>query len=132
MPNHDAIRYDIRVAFFLNGRSDASALIELVHLLQKGHRQLFVSVVRSELRQSLGVYVCARERAYGRLLMTIKCDHCRKPLFLNVRCYWRMRFCSADCVKSYQHRLNEVTLGKVRYLEIQLGATAGNVRKEAA
>jgi hypothetical protein len=43
-----------------------------------------------------------------------------------------MRFCSADCVKAYQHRLDEVTLGKVRRLEIQLGGSADNVRKEAA
>lgn len=64
--------------------------------------------------------------------MTIKCDHCRRPLGLNVHRYWRMLFCSADCVKAYQRRLDEVTLGKVRRLEIQVGNSAANVRREAA
>jgi hypothetical protein len=49
-----------------------------------------------------------------------------------------MRFCSADCVAAYQHRLDEGTVGKIRRLESQLGdfrilATRhGGVRKEAA
>ena len=64
--------------------------------------------------------------------MTTKCDHCRRLLGLNVHRYWRMLFCSADCVKAYQRRLDKVTLGKVRRLEIQVGDLAANVRREAA
>ena len=64
--------------------------------------------------------------------MTIKCDHCRRPLGLNVDRDWRMLFCSADCVKADQRRLDEVTLGKVRRLEIQVGDLPANVRREAA
>jgi hypothetical protein len=43
-----------------------------------------------------------------------------------------MRFCSSGCLKAYQDRLDEVTLGKVRCLEIQLSGSADNALKEAA
>jgi hypothetical protein len=79
-----------------------------------------------------GSLCLCRELAYGRLLMTNKCDHCRRSLGLNAYRYWRMRFCSADCVKAYRQRLDEVTLGKVHCLEIQVGGSSGNFRKEAA
>lgn len=64
--------------------------------------------------------------------MTIKCDHCRKQIGLTVQRYWRMQFCSADCVKAYQHRLDEVTIGKVRCLERQLSAPVNDTLQEAA
>ena len=64
--------------------------------------------------------------------MKIKCDHCRKQIGLTVQRYWRMRFCSADCIRGYQDRLDEITLGKVLRLEIQLGGSVDNALKEAA
>ena len=47
-------------------------------------------------------------------LITRRCDHCRKSLGLIVKYYWRMQFCSAECVKAYQCRLEEGTLAKIR------------------
>ena len=45
--------------------------------------------------------------------MTLRCDHCRRPLGIMVQRYWRMRFCSAACVQAYQHRLNDDTKQKI-------------------
>lgn len=45
--------------------------------------------------------------------MTVRCDHCRKPLAIVVRRYWHMRFCSAACVQAYQHRLDDHTKQKI-------------------
>jgi hypothetical protein len=70
--------------------------------------------------------------------MTTRCDQCRGSFGLNAHRYWRMRFCSADCVAAYQRRLDEGTVGKIRRLESQLGDSRnlatrqGEVRKEAA
>jgi hypothetical protein len=64
--------------------------------------------------------------------MMTKCDYCRRPLGLNVHRYWRMQFCSPDCIKAYKDRLDKVTIGKVRCLEIELNDIAAKVRKEAA
>jgi hypothetical protein len=58
--------------------------------------------------------------------MTIKCDYCRGSLGLNAHRYWRMRYCSVECVTAYQRRLDEGTVGKIRCLESRL------VAKEAA
>jgi hypothetical protein len=49
----------------------------------------------------------------GRLF---RCDHCRKLLGVIVHRYWRMRFCSADCVIAYQRRLDEETKAKISLL----------------
>jgi hypothetical protein len=74
----------------------------------------------------------------GRSAMTIKCDYCRGPLGVNVHRYWRMRYCSADCVTSYQRRLDEGTAGKIRCLEVRLGDSRflatrqGGARQQAA
>jgi hypothetical protein len=48
---------------------------------------------------------------------SIRCDHCRKPLGLMVHRYWRMRFCSAACLRAYQSRLNELTMIKIAHLD---------------
>ena len=61
-----------------------------------------------------------------RSAMTIKCDYCRGSIGLNGHRYWRMRYCSVECVTAYQHRLDEGTVGKIRCLESRL------VAKEAA
>ena len=72
------------------------------------------------------------------LLMTVKCDFCRGALGLNAQRYWRMQFCSTDCVGSYQRRLDEATIHKVSRLEGKLGGPrtvatfGGNLKKEAA
>lgn len=45
--------------------------------------------------------------------MTVRCDHCRRPLGVLVRRYWHMRFCSAACVQAYQRRLHDATKQKI-------------------
>ena len=45
--------------------------------------------------------------------MTVRCDHCRRPLGIMVRRYWHMRFCSAACVQAYQRRLHDDTKQKI-------------------
>jgi hypothetical protein len=48
--------------------------------------------------------------------MTLRCDHCRRPLGLIVRRHWHMRFCSAACMQSYQQRLQDGTKEKIAKL----------------
>jgi hypothetical protein len=48
----------------------------------------------------------------------LRCDHCRKLLGVIVHRYWRMRFCSADCVIAYQRRLDEETKAKISLLRV--------------
>jgi hypothetical protein len=58
--------------------------------------------------------------------MTLRCDHCRRPLGPMVRRYWRMRFCSAGCVQAYQRRLADGTkdkIAKLRAIDGNAGAT---------
>jgi hypothetical protein len=70
--------------------------------------------------------------------MTTKCDYCRGSLGLNAHRYWRMRYCSVECVTAYQRRLAEATVGKIRCLESRLGDSGilatcqGGDQKEAA
>lgn len=45
--------------------------------------------------------------------MSLRCDHCRRPLGLVMRRYWHMRFCSAACVEAYQRRLDDNTKQKI-------------------
>ena len=45
--------------------------------------------------------------------MSMRCDHCRRPLGLVVSRYWHMRFCSAACVQAYQRRLHDDTKQKI-------------------
>ena len=47
----------------------------------------------------------------------MRCDHCRKSFGLIIHRFWRMRFCSADCLTAYQRRLDKETIAKVRWLD---------------
>jgi hypothetical protein len=47
----------------------------------------------------------------------MRCDHCRKPFGLIVHRFWRMRFCSTDCLAAYRRRLGEETIAKIRWLD---------------
>jgi hypothetical protein len=38
----------------------------------------------------------------------MRCDHCRRSFGLIIHRFWRMRFCSADCLTAYQRRLDKV------------------------
>jgi hypothetical protein len=49
---------------------------------------------------------------------SMRCDHCRKSFGLILHRYFRMRFCSADCLNAYQHRLDGLTMIKIRSLEL--------------
>jgi hypothetical protein len=51
-------------------------------------------------------------------LMTVRCDHCRRELGPGVYRYWRMCFCSQNCMMAYQKRLTQETKTKIRHLEI--------------
>jgi hypothetical protein len=53
--------------------------------------------------------------------MTTKCDYCRKPLGLCAHRYWRMQYCSVECVAAYRRRLAEATIGKILILESRRG-----------
>jgi hypothetical protein len=48
----------------------------------------------------------------------MRCDHCRKSFGLILHRYFRMRFCSADCLSAYQRRLDGLTMIKIRTLEL--------------
>jgi hypothetical protein len=52
----------------------------------------------------------------------MRCDHCRKSFGLIIHRFWRMRFCSADCLTAYQRRLDKETIAKIRWLDF-LGPT---------
>jgi hypothetical protein len=45
------------------------------------------------------------------------CDHCRGALRSSAHRYWRMRFCSAVCMKAYQQRLSTHTQQKIFEIE---------------
>jgi hypothetical protein len=51
-------------------------------------------------------------------MQNIRCDHCRKPFGLVVHRYFRMRFCSAGCLKAYQERLEKLTRIKIERLDL--------------
>jgi hypothetical protein len=60
--------------------------------------------------------------------MTVRCDHCRRPLGLIVRRYWHMRFCSAGCMQAYQQRLQDDTKEKIAKLRTSDGDAHGAPR----
>ena len=43
----------------------------------------------------------------------MRCDHCRKSFGLILHRYFRMRFCSADCLDAYQRRLDDLTMMEI-------------------
>jgi hypothetical protein len=47
-----------------------------------------------------------------------RCDHCRATLETAVHDYWRMRFCSEDCMAAYQTRLSVATRKKILQLDV--------------
>jgi len=49
---------------------------------------------------------------------TLRCDHCREELALDVQCYWHMQFCSSACMTAYQQRLAPETKIKICRLDI--------------
>jgi len=49
---------------------------------------------------------------------SLRCDHCRAKLGPRVHHYWRMRFCSANCVATYQKRLSAGTQAKIVKLDV--------------
>ena len=51
-------------------------------------------------------------------MQNIRCDHCRKPFGLVVHRYFRMRFCSAGCLKAYPERLEKLTRIKIERLDL--------------
>lgn len=59
--------------------------------------------------------------------MTLRCDHCRRPLGLMVRRYWHMRFCSVPCMEAYQQRLLDDTKQKIA--DIRQADLAGGEQK---
>ena len=55
---------------------------------------------------------------------TLRCDHCREELGLNVHRYWQMHFCSKACVTEYQQRLAYETKVKISQLEASRESSA--------
>ena len=53
----------------------------------------------------------------------VRCDYCRNPFGLILHRYYRMRFCSADCLQAYQRRLDKETIAKIRWLDF-VGTTS--------
>ena len=53
----------------------------------------------------------------------IRCDHCRKPFGLVLHRYFRMRFCSANCLGAYQQRLDKLTRVKLEQLSLAYEST---------
>ena len=50
---------------------------------------------------------------------TARCDYCRKSFGLILHRYYRMRFCSADCLKAYQGRLDDLTMTRIHRVDRQ-------------
>jgi hypothetical protein len=50
----------------------------------------------------------------------MRCDHGRQSFGLILHRYFRMRFCSADCLKAYQGRLDERTMMKIQHTDLSL------------
>jgi hypothetical protein len=55
---------------------------------------------------------------------TVRCDHCREEIGLNVYRYWHMHFCSSACMTEYQRRLAPETKVKISQLEDSLESLA--------
>ena len=55
---------------------------------------------------------------------------CRKPFGLVLHRYFRMRFCSPDCLKAYQQRLDTLTRTKIERLNLSRAFSDG--KSEAA
>jgi hypothetical protein len=51
---------------------------------------------------------------------SLRCDHCRQSFGLILHRYFRMRFCTADCLDAYQRRLDELTMVKIQHTDLSL------------
>jgi hypothetical protein len=63
----------------------------------------------------------------------VRCDYCRNPFGLILHRYYRMRFCSADCLQAYQRRLDDWTIIQNRHVDssrAKLGATGFEAGRE--
>lgn len=70
--------------------------------------------------QSNGAYGSTiDDKASASQASRMRCDHCRKSFGLILHRYFRMRFCSADCLSAYQDRLSDLTMVKIRCLELE-------------
>jgi len=61
----------------------------------------------------------------------MRCDHCRKSFGLIPHSFWRMRFCSADCLTAYQRRLDKETIAKIRRLDFSGTTNEAGVEGDA-
>jgi hypothetical protein len=68
--------------------------------------------------QANDAYGSASDAKPGRSHEPMRCDHCRKSFGLILHRYFRMRFCSADCLSAYQRRLDGLTVTKIESLEL--------------
>jgi hypothetical protein len=93
--------------------SSRTTSTELNPLLPQYHSQHFHFRLRCR-----GWVKRKRDTLWTLSLMTIRCDHCRRSLGLIAQRYWRMQFCSADCVEAYQRRLDDGTKAKLRHLDV--------------
>jgi hypothetical protein len=59
----------------------------------------------------------------------MRCDHCRKSFGLIIHRFWRMQFCSADCLTAYQRRLDKETMAKNRWIDIVGTTSKAGVRE---
>jgi hypothetical protein len=76
------------------------------------------SAGREMATQSNGAYGSTADEKGRRSHEPMRCDHCRKSFGLILHRYFRMRFCSADCLSAYQRRLDDLTMIKIRSLEL--------------
>jgi hypothetical protein len=84
-----------------------------------GFNTTVAAISQPTLPFQITVMLRCREWVRGkRRLMTIRCDYCRRSFGLIAQRYWRMQFCSADCVEAYQLRLDEGTRAKIRFLDV--------------
>ena len=65
-----------------------------------------------------GVFM-ERQRRRAPPSETARCDFCRKSFGLILRRYYRMRFCSADCLKAYQGRLDDLTMTRIHRVDLR-------------
>jgi len=54
----------------------------------------------------------------NRAARTLRCDHCREELSLDIQRYCHMQFCSSACMAAYQQRLAPETKIKLCRLDI--------------
>jgi hypothetical protein len=81
-----------------------------------GNLRTFLALL-SRNRGCLGDSIMERQGRGASHSERMRCDHCRKSFGLILYRYFRMRFCSADCLDAYQRRLDELTMIKIQHLD---------------